>query len=80
MRSLDQSIHSLEKRLKKVRLPDADFCRLHLPGPVIRFSEDAGKAEPPPEKICSICGKPFPPNVPRMAVTIEGNPRHREKR
>ena len=78
MRNLDQKINSLETRLKKVRMPDADFCRLHLPGPVIRFGDDAAKPPPPPEKTCSICVKPFLPDAPRMTLIIEGEPRQRE--
>lgn len=75
MRNLDNRIKTLEKRLNKVKQPGTEFCRNHLPMARFLF-ENKPEPEQEIEKICPQCGKPFPPDVPRMVIFIEGEPKH----
>ena len=76
MRSIEAELKRLEKRAKERGATVAgDYCRKHLPPPLVIF-EDQDREQPQPATICEICGKPYPPHVPRPVIVFEGTPEH----
>ena len=74
MRSIETALKALEKRAHKCgNVARGDYCRKHLPPPVLLFEKDGEQpqqtTEPP--TVCHICGKPYPPDVPRLVIAFE---------
>ena len=76
MRSIETELKRLEKLARERGATVAgDFCRKHLPPPILIFEDQDG--EPPqPATICEICGKPYHPSTPRPVIVFESTPGH----
>ncbi|MDD2956478.1 MAG: hypothetical protein PHD67_09230 [Oscillospiraceae bacterium] len=76
MKSIEASIKALEKRAK-AHTGGGDYCRKHLPLPVLVFSgeDKEKKLKETPGDFCEICGKPFAPGVIRPVIVFEDTTR-----
>ena len=79
MRSIETALKALEKRARKCKeIAPGDYCRKHLPPPVLLFEKDGEQTQqkqtPEPPTVCHICGKPYSPDVPRMVIVFEDTP------
>ena len=73
MRSLEQRIKNLETRVKRLKKPDEQYCTEHFPEARLILTEEDERRLEEEEKAgtlytCKICGKPFHPNGPKLAV------------
>ena len=79
MRSIETALKALEKRARKCKdIAPGDYCRKHLPPPVLLFEKDGEQTQqkqtPEPPTVCHICGKPYPPDAPRIVIAFEDTP------
>jgi len=78
MRSLEQIIHSLESRVKKIRQADTGYCQCGtIRGPITLFAEtDEEEKREYEEKLaalpstCEKCGKPIDPKSPFIVISF----------
>ncbi len=71
MRSIETALKALEKRARKNNITaQGDYCRKHIPPPLLVFT-DGEKPEGTDRTHCHLCGKPYPPDVPRVTIVFE---------
>jgi hypothetical protein len=67
MRNIESRLKALEQKAGTM-YKTGDYCRIHVPLPVIRFAD--GVEEPPKEQqdFCPICKKKYAPETQRTVI------------
>lgn len=70
MRSIETALKALEKRARKCKdITQGDYCKKHLPPPRIEFPDGTIQGGTN-QTYCHICGKPYPPEAPRVIISF----------